>query len=100
MKVRVTYEAKSLDELKEILGLTGGQIEVTPTKIEAKEEEVEVKTYSAKDLQALAVKANEAGKLSQIKAILDSHEIEKVSAVPSDLLDVVGQAFAEVVENA
>lgn len=56
------------------------------------------KAYSIEDIQKLAVQANKKGKLSQVKELLEKHEIARVSEVPEDLRSEVGQAIEKLVK--
>lgn len=97
MKIHVSYKAKNLEEVLQLLQYEGVTVQASePTARETEEESV---SYSQEDLTELAVKANKSGKLSQVKKILDQHEIGKISQVPDDLVDVVGQALADLVEE-
>ena len=97
MEIHVNYEAKSLEEVLQLLQYEGVTVQASePTAGDAEEESV---SYSQEDLTELAVKANKSGKLSQVKKILDQHEIGKISQVPDDLVNVVGQALADLVEE-
>ena len=98
MEIHVNYEAKSLEEVLQLLQYEGVTVQASePTAGDAGDAE-EV-SYSQEDLTELAVKANKSGKLSQVKKILDQHEIGKISQVPDDLVNVVGQALADLVEE-
>lgn len=96
MEINVNYEAKSLEEVLQLLQYEGITVQASePTAGDAEE----TVSYSQEDLTELAVKANKSGKLSQVKKILDQHEIGKISQVPDDLVNVVGQALADLVEE-
>ena len=95
MEIHVSYEAKSLEEVLQLLQHEG----VTVQASEPKAGDAEEVSFSQEDLTELAVKANKSGKLSQVKKILDQHEIGKISQVPDDLVNVVGQALADLVEG-
>lgn len=121
MQIVINYEAKSVEEVERLLALTGAEVtikapaedlstlteepvealeQMTIVEDEAEEEEAVVeaeKSYTVDDLTAFAVKAQEQGKLSQIKDLLDEHEVERVSATPADKLPVLGPLFEEIV---
>lgn len=100
MEIKITYEAKSLEEVLQLLQHEGVTVQASePTAGDAEKTEGETVSYSQEDLTELAVKANKSGKLSQVKKILDQHEIGKISQVPDDLVNVVGQALADLVEE-
>lgn len=131
MELVVSYEAKTVDEVKELLEFAGGSIVVKDDSLEVEVEvdvpevpqakakpkakpkvkaetpkptpeaesiEDEESNFSIEDLKVMAVEANKKGKLSQVKDILDSKEIEKISEVPEDLINEVGQALRELVQ--
>ncbi|EKU93153.1 Uncharacterised protein [Alloiococcus otitis] len=98
MKIHVSYKAKNLEEVLQLLQHEEVTVQAgEPTAGDA--EVTEEVSYSQEDLTELAVKANKSGKLSQVKKILDQHEIGKISQVPDDLVNVVGQALADLVEE-
>ncbi|WPJ91054.1 hypothetical protein R0V13_01300 [Facklamia hominis] len=112
-KLCVSYEAKSLDEVKALLEMSKNNqvvevaikepeqlpIEEVPeeTKEPAKEVEKskenteEEVDFTLEDLQKLAVQANKEGNLSKVKEVLEKHGIERISKTPQDKLAEIGQ---------
>lgn len=100
MEIKITYEAKSLDEVLELLQVGGPSVQVTePIGSDDPVAEEETVHYSQEDLTELAVKANKAKKLSQVKSILDKHDIAKISQVPDELTDEVGKELNQLLEE-
>ncbi len=113
-KLCVSYEAKSLDEIKTLLEMSKNNQavevaiedpkqeliedeEIKEDTEEAAEEVAEEDDFTLEDLQKLAVQANKEGKLSQVKAVLDKYGIERISKTPQDKLAEIGQALKELI---
>ena len=118
-KLCVSYEAKSLDEIKALLEMNKDHksVEVAvkkperlpieemseetkePAKAAEKAKEVEKPKegteeeadFTLEDLQKLAVRANKEGNLSKVKEVLEKHGIERISKTPQDKLALIGQ---------
>lgn len=118
MEIKVTYEAKSVEEVLQLVGagvgikpvdikqpeLVSTELPEEETKPEDSKEEVKedvkeetAETFTKEDLTQLAVQANKAGKLSQVKELLEEHDIAKISKVPDELVDTIGQALTDLV---
>lgn len=124
-KLCVSYEAKSLDEIKTLLEMNKNnqavELAIKEPKQDLIEDEVEEskeqKTpaigvekpkedteeaaeeadFTLEDLQKLAVRANKEGNLSKVKAVLDKYGIERVSKTPQDKLAEIGQELKELI---
>lgn len=121
-KLCVSYEAKSLDEVKALLEMGKNNqavevavkepeqlpIEEVPEEIKEpealakeveklKEDTEEEADFTLEDLQKLAVQANKEGNLSKVKEVLEKHGIERVSKTPQDKLAEIGQALKELI---
>ena len=115
-KLCVSYEAKSLDEVKALLEMSKNnqavevavkepeQLPIEEVPEETKEPEAPAKEvekpkedteeepeFTLEDLQKLAVQANKEGNLSKVKEVLEKHGIERVSKTPQDKLALIGQ---------
>ncbi|EKB54495.1 hypothetical protein [Facklamia hominis] len=114
-KLCVSYEAKSLDEIKALLEMNKNnqavEVAIKEPKQDLIEDELEQKAsakevekpkedteeaaeeadFTLEDLQKLAVQANKEGNLSKVKEVLEKHGIERVSKTPQDKLALIGQ---------
>ena len=113
LKISVNYTAESAEEVLSLASqLSELNIEIKEPAIKDSTSEEEKtmlqsgpaekmggkKAYSIEDIQKLAVQANKEGKLSQVKELLEKHEIARVSEVPEDLRSEVGQAIEKLVK--
>ena len=120
-KLCVSYEAKSLDEIKTLLEMNNNnqavEVAIKEPKQDLIEDELEQKAsakevekpkedtkeaaeeadFTLEDLQKLAVQANKEGNLSKVQAVLDKYGIERISKTPQDKLAEIGQALKELI---